>query len=81
MLLGYYLKALRELELQDVSYLNWLVAFVAVQMGAFFNRGKESELGLPWRVEWWTLAHHSSTCSRLEISCIASRMYRNTRCN
>lgn len=68
MLLGYYLKALRELEVLEVSYVNWLAAFIAVQMGAFFNRGRDSELGLPWPVHWWTLARHSSTCSHPSTS-------------
>ena len=47
MLLGYYGVALLAVELHEISYLNWVVAFVAVQMGALFNRGKDSELGLP----------------------------------
>ena len=62
MLLGYYGVALLGVELDEISYLNWVVAFVAVQMGALFNRGKDSELGLPWSVKWWAIARHSATC-------------------
>jgi len=44
------------LDATKLNYTFWMMAFIGLQMAAFFNRGQDSLLGEPWdHKQWYTL--------------------------
>lgn len=53
----------------SISFIFWLAAFFCMQMSAFFNRGADSYLGMPWpTAEWHNIIMQADS---INFSCIS----------
>jgi len=67
LLLMYFCALFRAADTETRNYVHWVVAYFAVQMSSFFNRGSDSQLGQVWDGALWQEVMNSA--DKVNFSC------------